>query len=112
MSAKVKKAGFSFFNRLRLYDSGAVVSMAWNGSALTESWRTGNFKGYVAGYGFTLLDEPQAQKKTETDTNTSFGRLFIGHLPKSGSMADLLPGGGETELTVYDLEFSHKKVKK
>ncbi len=107
-----KKAGLSYFNRLRLYDSGAVVSMTWNGSALIESWRTGNFKGYVAGYGFALLDEPQGRKRTENDTNTALGRLFVGSLPKSGSLADLLPGGAATELTVYDLEFSHKKTKK
>jgi hypothetical protein len=106
-----KKAGLSYFNRLRFYNSGAVVSMAWKGSALIESWRTGNFKGYIAGYGFTLLDEPQGQKKTENDTNTALGRLFVGYLPKSGSLVDLLPGGAETELTVYDLEFSHKKTK-
>ncbi len=107
-----KKAGFSFFNRLRFYDSGAIVSMAWNDSALIESWRTGNFQGYVAGYGFTMFDELQDQEKTENDTNTTSGRLFIGHLPKVGSLANLLPGAAETDLTVYDLEFSHEKIKK
>ena len=107
-----KKAGFSFFNRLRFYDSGAIVSMAWNGSALVESWRTGNFQGYVAGYSFTMLDEPQDQEKSKNDTNTTLGRLFIGHLPKVGSLANLLPGAAETDLTVYDLEFSHEKAKK
>ena len=40
------------------------------------------------------------------------GRLFIGNLPKSGSLADLIPGGAETELTVYDLEFSQQKTNK
>jgi hypothetical protein len=40
------------------------------------------------------------------------GRLFVGHLPKSGSLAELLPGGAETELTVYDIEFSHENNKK
>lgn len=107
------KAGLSYFNRLRLYDSGAVVSMAWIDSTLVESWRTGNLRGYVAGYGFTLLDEQQGQEKTEKDdVNKAIGRLFVGHLPKSGSWADLLPGGAETELTVYDIEFSHEKSEK
>jgi hypothetical protein len=108
-----KKIGLSYFNRLRLYDSGAVVSLAWTGSTLTESWRTGNFRGYVAGYGFTLKGEPQGQEKTgNDDAKKTIGRLFVGHLPKSGSLAGLLPGGAETELTVYDLEFSLEKTKK
>jgi len=108
------KTGFSFFNRLRLYDSGAVVSMAWNGSGLVESWRTGNFKGYVAGYGFALLDGGQASERqgikndTAVKNKVSAGRLFIGNLPKSGSLADLLPGGAETDLTIYDIEFTHQ----
>ena len=102
-----------FFNRLRFYNSGAVVSMAWNGSALTESWRTGNFKGYVAGYGFTLLDQTQVSETKENDASEkTAGRLFVGNLPKLGTMADILPGGGETQLNVYDLEFTKEKNKK
>jgi len=105
-----EKIGFSLFNRLRFYDSGSVVSMAWNGSTLVESWRTGNLKGYLAGYGFSLLGEPKGLKTDENDSaNIDIGRLFVGHLPKSGSLSDLLPGGAETELIVYDLEFSYKK---
>ncbi|WP_167496596.1 VCBS repeat-containing protein [Desulfopila sp. IMCC35006] len=112
------KTGFSFFNRLRLYDSGAVVSLAWTNSAMVESWRTSNFRGYVAGYGFTLLDESQAREKqgtkndTTAKTGVTAGRLFIGNLPKSGSLVDLIPGGSETDLSVYDLEFTHQKIKK
>ncbi|MGB3209664.1 MAG: VCBS repeat-containing protein [Desulforhopalus sp.] len=105
-----KKAGLSFFRRLRFYDSGAIVSMAWNGAALTESWRTGDFRGYVAGYGFTVLaEQPQQIAAENDDAPVTAGRLFVGHLPKSGSLAELLPGGGETEIAVYDLEFSHEK---
>ncbi|MCP4340938.1 MAG: VCBS repeat-containing protein [Desulfobulbaceae bacterium] len=104
---------FRFFNTLRFYDSGAVVSMAWTGSSLVESWRTGNFQGYVAGYGFTLLEDEQLLEKTEKDdSNKTMGRLFVGHLPQSGSLAEILPGGGKTELTLYGLEFTHKKVEK
>jgi hypothetical protein len=86
--------------------------MAWNGSMLTESWRTGNYRGYVAGYGFSLLDEPQPEKTEKNAPLKSAGRLFVGHLPKSGSLADLIPGGDETDLIVYDLEFSREKNKK
>lgn len=112
------KTGLSFFNRLRLYDSGAVVSLAWINSALVESWRTSNLRGYVAGYDFSLLDkvdDTQAQG-TKNDTlrqaDVTTGRLFIANLPKSGSLADLIPGSGQTDLTVYDLEFSQQKTKK
>lgn len=107
----------SFFNRLRLYDSGAVVSLAWIDSALVESWRTSDLRGYVAGYGFTLLDAGQDAQSQGTKNDTlspetiTAGRLFIGHLPKSGSLANLIPGGGQTELIIYDLEFSEKKPK-
>jgi hypothetical protein len=111
--SEAENVGLSYFNRLRLYAGGAVVSLAWNGATLNESWRTGNFKGYVAGYGFTLLDEAQL---LETNGNgaaeKTLGRLFVGHLPKSGSFAELLPGNAETELTVYDIEFSNEKTKK
>jgi hypothetical protein len=80
---------------------------------LSESWRTGNFKGYVADYGFTMLDAAQLQEKQENGAaKKMLGRLFVGHLPKSGSLADLLPGGAETQLTVYDIEFSHEKTNK
>jgi hypothetical protein len=107
-----KKLGLDWFNRLRIYDSGAVVSLAWDGSVLAESWRTGNLQGHVAGYGFTLLDGPQQQESTKNDDMIqTMGRLFVGHLPKSGSLAELIPGSGETELKVYDLEFSQEKIK-
>ncbi len=111
------KTGLSFFKRLRLYDSGAVVSLAWTDSAMVESWRTSNFRGYVAGYGFTMLDESQGNKSQGTKNDTvaktgvTVGRLFVGNLPKSGSLVDLIPGGAETELTVYDIEFSQQKSK-
>lgn len=103
-----------FFNRLRYYSSGAVVSLAWNDSALVESWRTGNFKGYVAGYAFSLLQlapSPETTGDATGGTIETSGRLFVGNLPKLGTMADLLPGSGETQLNVYDLEFIKEKAK-
>ncbi len=100
-----------FFNTLRFYNGGAIVSMAWTGSTLAESWRTGNFQGYVAGYGFTLFEGEQVVEKIENDDKgKSVGRLFVGHLPQSGSMKEIFPGGVKTELAVYDLEFSHEKA--
>jgi hypothetical protein len=108
-----EKVGLGYFNKLRLYDSGAVVSLAWNGATLTESWRTGNYRGYIAGHDFSLMGELEQQEKKENAVaRKALGRLFVGHLPKSGSLADLLPGGAETQLTVYDIEFSHEKTNK
>jgi hypothetical protein len=108
-----EKVGLGYFNRLRFYFGGAVVSLAWNGATLDESWRTGNFKGYIAGYGFSLLDTAQPKETNENAAaEKTLGRLFVGHLPKSGSLAELLPGSGETELTVYDIVFSNENIKK
>lgn len=112
------KNALSFFHRLRLYDSGAVVSLSWLDSALVESWRTSNLRGYVAGYGFAMLDESAASQGQGTKNDTlstpgsTAGRLFIGNMPKSGSLADLIPGSSQTELTIYELGFSQQKEKK
>ena len=75
--SEVKKAGFSYFNRLRLYDSGAIVSLAWNGSSLNESWRTGNFRGYMAGYDFALLNEAANGRKSRKDDTQTRIRAII-----------------------------------
>ncbi len=47
-----KSGALGFFKRLRSYDGGTVVGLAWNGSELTEAWRTGRYKGYVVDYFF------------------------------------------------------------
>jgi hypothetical protein len=102
----------SFFYRWRMYNGGVVVGLAWNDSALTESWRTGTFRGYVADYSFSLIEEPQAGAVNgENDAGVSVGRLSVGNLPLSGSWADLLPGAAETNVHVYDLEFSQRITK-
>jgi hypothetical protein len=99
----------NYFRRLRFYDDGAVVGLSWNGSMLTEMWRTGNYRGYLAAYDFTLLDEKPRQEKTQKEHGRkTIGRLFVGNLPRSGSLVDLLPGAGETELSIYDLEFTYE----
>ena len=99
----------SFFSRMRTYNDGVVVGLTWNGKEMTEAWRTGKFRGYVADLGFSLLDKVGEVGKVTTDAKKSAGRLFIGHLPNSGSFASLLPGSDESQLTIYDLEFSPEK---
>lgn len=100
----------AYLNRIRSYDGGAVVSLAWDGSKLVESWRTGHFRGYIAGYGFALSGQEQVADKTQDDSNIkTTGKLYISHLPTSGSLAALIPGKNKSELTVYDLDFAVNK---
>ncbi len=105
-------SSLSFSQKMRIYNDGVIVGLAWDGSALNEAWRTGTFKGYIAGFGFSVrnkLGETEQIAKTD-DKKTTVG-LYVGHLPRSGTFVGLLPGTGETQLTVYDLEFSSGKMK-
>ncbi len=106
-----KRGSLSFLDRWRMYNGGVVVGLAWNDSVLTESWRTGTYRGYVADYSFSIIEEPKAEAiKGKTGAGVSVGRLSVGNLPISGSWADLLPGAAETNVHVYDLEFSQKII--
>ncbi len=101
----------SIYSRLRIYNDGMVVGMAWDGSALHELWRTGTFRGYIAGYGFSLKDKAEgARKVLGADGKNTIAGLYVGHLPRSGSLLGLLPGTAETQLTAYELEFSYEKT--
>lgn len=97
----------SIFDKMRIYNDGVIVGLAWDGTVLNESWRTGTFRGYVAGFGFSTLkqNDGTGQIVKGGENKKSVG-LSVGHLPKSGTLAGLLPGAGETQLTIYDLEFS------
>lgn len=104
-------SSMSIFERMRIYNDGVIVGLAWDGTALNELWRTGSFRGYIAGFGFSSL-----KKNGETGNGAravedkKLVGLYVGHLPRSGSLIGLLPGSGETQLTAYDLEFSSEKV--
>ncbi len=100
-------SSLSIYSRLRIYNDGVVVGMAWDGSALQEQWRTGTFRGYIAGYGFSVKNTSAGTKQPALSSgkNTVAG-LYVGHLPRSGSLLGLLPGSAETQLTAYELEFS------
>ncbi len=105
-------SAMSISDKMRIYNDGVIVGLAWDGSALNEAWRTGTFKGYIAGFGFSPLRKPgEAGQTGKTDgKQTEFG-LYVGHLPRSGTLVGLLPGTGETQLTAYDLQFSSGKTK-
>ncbi len=107
----------SFFDKIRIYNDGVIVGLTWDGAALNEAWRTGTFKGYIAGFGFSAVSTSGAvgsNGKTDgkkTDNQKTTVGLYVGHLPSSGTLVGLLPGVGDTLLTAYDLEFSAGKPK-
>jgi curli biogenesis system outer membrane secretion channel CsgG len=107
-----KLSSMSIFEKMRIYDDGVIVGLAWDGTALNELWRSGTFRGYIAGFGFSVL-----KKLNEVGTIANKGNnkttvsLTVGHLPSSGSLVGLLPGISETQLTIYDLEFTSRKIK-
>ncbi len=102
----------SIFDKIRIYDDGMIVGLSWDGSAMNEMWRSGTFRGYIAGFGFSTLNQSDNSTKVgvQSETRTSVN-LFVGHLPKSGTLVGLLPGTGETQMTAYELEFSSEKTK-
>ena len=105
-------SSISIFDKLRIYNDGVIVGLAWDGTALNEAWRTGTFKGYIAGFGFSLLGKPgEGGQSTKTGGKKTEVGLYVGHLPRSGTFYGLLPGTGETQLTTYDLQFSSGKTK-
>ncbi|MFT5727313.1 MAG: TolB-like protein [Desulforhopalus sp.] len=106
---KNESGALGFFKRLRSYDGGAVVGLAWNGSELTEAWRTGRYKGYVVDYFFQKTDTPVTEEAVSTSLPTTSGRLYVANMPHSGSIVGLLPGVSDTKLTIYELDFYKQK---
>lgn len=102
-------SSMSITDKMRIYNDGVIVGLAWDGSALNEAWRTETFKGYIAGFGFSVLGK--AGEGSKTDGKKTEAALYVAHLPRSGTFIGLLPGTGETQLTAYELEFSSGKTK-
>ncbi len=111
------RMSMSFFEKIRIYNDGAIVGLSWDGAALNEVWRTGAFKGYIAGFGFNVpANADESGQSGTSDSKQAEGRkktvsLYVGNLPSSGTLVGLLPGVGDTQLTAYDLEFSTGKTK-
>ncbi len=93
-----------YFNKYRQYEGGSVVGLTWNGADLVETWRTGRQSGYIAGFDFSLKTGMTAGGKGEG----GIASLYIGQLPKSGTLEALIPGSSRSKLTVFELGFSQK----
>jgi len=91
-----------FFQRLRFYSSGYMVGLSWANEQMNEIWRTGNFSGYLAGYGLSRVPVGEDQGPTQM-------RLYVGQVPDSGSLMSLLPGSTKSNITVFEMEFSPHK---
>lgn len=96
---------FNLFTRLRLYDSGVLVGLSWDGEGFVESWRTGKFNGYIIDYSFDLSND-QSQLDQRNSQLLSSAKLFVANEPTSGSLVSFLPGASDIELQVYELEFT------
>lgn len=102
-----KSKSLKFFYKWRIYSSGTVSGLTWNGETMLEIWRTGSFGGSVTAYAFdSNVPMAAGAQGTVNKEKKTTGRLFVGYVPTKGSIAELLPGSLDTELRVYDLEFS------
>jgi len=48
--------GGTFFQRLRVYETGAIYNLIWNEEMLTTNWKTRDIKGYIADYQIKDVD--------------------------------------------------------
>lgn len=103
-----KATTISLFYKLRIYSKGRVVGLSWDGENMQEMWRTGNFRGAVTGYSLSLQASASRREDSSGTVKGSTGKLYVAHVPSIGSLAELLPGGIDTELRVYDLKFDEK----
>ena len=104
-----KSGVLGFFKRIRSYDGGTVVGLAWNGTELTEAWRTGRYKGYVVDYFFQKTDTSTSIEAVVGSVHTASGRLYVANMPHSGTIVGMLPGMSDTRLTIYEMDFYKEK---
>jgi FG-GAP-like repeat len=105
------QSALSFLEKMRIYNDGVIVGLAWDGEAMVESWRSGAFRGYIVGFSLSPKTPGGVWHSTAKAGVTIDAGLYVAHLPRSGSWTGLLPGVGETQLTAYDLQFSDAKTK-
>ncbi len=94
-------SSFPFFKNWRMYDGGSIVGLTWNGEAFNETWRTGKHAGFISDFDFKLKNSRQKGQGVAT--------LYVGQIPRAGTLESLIPGGVRSKLSVYELGFSIKK---
>ncbi|MBM9520429.1 VCBS repeat-containing protein [Desulforhopalus vacuolatus] len=95
--AQSSMPSLGFLTRLRLFNSGTITGLTWNGESFIPFWETGSFRGYLSDFGMTLR---KGKGKTQ------IGTLYVSNLPSSGTLLSLLPGTKESTLTVGRIDFS------
>lgn len=106
-----KMSTLGFFRRVRPYTSGTIIGMVWSDDALLEAWKTGSYRGYLVDYSFIGgKAAPDVVSGSFTKRQSRF--LYVANIPSSGSLASMLPGSSDTELSVYELGFSSKKTER
>ena len=103
-----QSVGIKGFYKLRIYNSSRIVSLSWNGENMEEIWRTGEHKGVISAYSFSSKIQNKRVEGTNDTINKYRGRLYTGYIPKKGTLWDLLPGSLDSELKVYELEFTKR----
>ena len=85
---------------------------------MAELWHTNSLSGMIMDYSFRSNHQGtgsgtgggKGTKATEPQKNSA--TLFVGQIPDSGILDNLLPGSTETSLFAYDINFIDKKDKK
>jgi TolB-like protein len=98
--AQSNMPSLGFLTRLRLFNSGTITGLTWNGESFIPFWETGSFRGYLSDFAMTL-------RKGKGETQ--IGTLYVSNLPSSGTLLSLLPGTKESTLTVGRIDFSSEK---
>ncbi len=105
-----------FFENLRSYEGSFISCLTWNGSAMSELWRTNTIGGYVADYDFS---RPSPREDNEAGVTVikkeqlkQVNRLFVGQLPEQGIYSFLMQADDETRLLAYEIDFQVEEPKK
>ncbi len=101
-----KLTSWRFLENLRSYEGGFISCLTWNGTAMTELWRTNNISGYVADYSFVTVPLAEGTPAGEgMSGQKQRTMLYVGQIPDRGVYSFLTPGGDDTQLLAYELNY-------
>jgi len=98
--------GFKSFYKLRIYNASKIVGLRWNGESMKEVWRSAEHRGVISAYNFFTSRQSKKDKGLNGMNKKSTGRLYLGYIPQKGTLWGLLPGTLDSEIKVYEMEFS------